>query len=203
MPDTKIPQYQQELFTEFTPSQPSRGDRLPGIAKPQKPILMSLTIEQILLAGIGLILLCCFSFFMGVLRGKSIASTIAPTVPQTAVSPRTQPMISVPAAKPFVISLPKKTLPPVIKTPLAAAPKKNSFVSDLSKPYTIQLVTYKQKELGEKEVAYFRSKGYYATLVPHGDYFIVCLGQYTNKEEAKKDLALFAAKYKDCFLRRR
>lgn len=75
--------------------------------------------------------------------------------------------------------------------------------ADPSKPYTIQLVTYKRQDLAEQDVAYLRSKGYYATIIPSGDYFQVCAGQYASKEEAKLDIKRFQARYKDVFLRRR
>ena len=48
-----------------------------------------------------------------------------------------------------------------------------------------------------------RAQGLYSFIIPSGEYFQVCAGQYASKEEAKKDVARFSAKYKDCFLRRR
>lgn len=209
MTETKLPEYQQELFTEFSPETPGkRQERMPGLAKSQKPILMSLTIEQILLAGIGLILLCCAAFFMGVLRGKSLVPgpVMAVSASQPVVSRQPEPRVNIqPVGVAAVPAAPAARAPQSIAKASSApvAQQKHVFIADLSKPYTIQLVTYKQKELAEKESAVFRSKGYYSTLIPNGDYFIVCVGQYANKEEARKDLKLFGAKYKDCFLRRR
>lgn len=215
MPEIKSQENQQELFTEFSPS-PKKSERLPGIQKTSRPVLISTNLEQMLIVGILFILLACFIFFMGVLRGKAIAvepgaPVVAQTVPAT---PRAQ---ALPAAQ--VSTLPSR---PVVVTPVTApVAKKPERVfntqptfepasslppqtgTDLSKPYTIQLVTHKKKEFAEQEVASLRHAGRYSYIIPSGDYFQVCVGQYLNKEAAKKDLKFFSSKYKDCFLRRR
>lgn len=180
MTDDKSQEAQQELFQQFS-SVPNRAERFPALAKSQKPLLINTTLEQILLAGILLILLLCGIFFLGVLRGKSLKPFTASTQPRM-VSPGNTP----PVQRPMVSAAPTTTL--------AALP---------GKPYTIQLVTYRKKEYADTEVNAVRKMGFASFMLQKGDYFQVYAGQYGSRDEAKKDLALFQSKYKDSFLTRR
>jgi septal ring-binding cell division protein DamX len=198
MTDPKSQEMQSELFTEFS-KETKKPDRFPGVVKTHKPILWNTTVEHLILLGIGLILLCCFIFFLGVIRGKSLNST--PAADSYAVP--AQAAVQVPRA---AVASPAARQAAPQATPAVTAPKTTPAVSQKDnpkKPYTIQLVTYKKKDLAQKEVATFRKAGYYSTVIPSGDYFLVCVGQYTNIDEARKDLKTFGARYKDCFLRRR
>ena len=186
MPENHDQESQQEFFGEFS-KQAERPQRFPALARSQKPVLISATSEYILVACILLILAFCAVFFLGVMRGKSLARLepapikTAPLVPAVASKP-------VPAASPAAAASPQK--PRVV-------------VADPAKPYTIQLVTHKKKEYAESEIRLLKQKGLPAFILSSGDYFLVCYGQYANKEAAKKDLAAFRSRYKDCFLRRR
>lgn len=185
--DDKTHETQQELFEEFSPA-PKRGpERFPSIARSHKPILISTTLEQILMTVIVAILILCGVFFLGVLRGKAIQ----PAQPRAAVRRIPQPV------RP-VVSAPIRMSPP-----LPARPMATPEASTAQKPYTIQLVTHRKKEYAENEAATVRRMGYPSEVVADGEYYLVRAGQYASKAEAKKDLAFFSSKYKDCYLRRR
>lgn len=206
MPEIKSQENQQELFPVFSSSL-EKPERLPGIQKTSRPILISTNLEQMLIAGILLILLACFVFFMGVLRGKAIAVELAAPPAASQAMPVTSRALMAPSRLVMTASAPvpgvkktervftSETAPEPVLPPLAG--------QDLSKPYTIQLVTYKKKEFADQEVAALRHTGRYAWAVTSGDYFEVRVGQYLNKAAAKKDLKFFSSKYKGCFLRRR
>ena len=189
MAESKPQETQRELFGEFS-READKAGRFPALSKNQKPILITTSLEQVLLTAILLILAACFIYFLGMLRGRSLAGHA------TALSPP----IARPAPGPAgpssgkVIGLPrqKKEAAPV-----------SSFAADPGKPYTIQLATYKKQSLAEKEMALLRRAGYYSAIIPSGDYYQVCVGQYGSMEEAKKDLRFFGSRYKDRFLRRR
>ncbi len=186
MAEDKSQETQQELFQEFS-SSPKRPERFPSLTKTQKPILISTTLEQMLMVGIVLILILCGVFFLGVVRGKSLKpARMSPPNPVIARQPVAQP------APVVVLNSPKKT---TVQTALV--------VTSVEKPYTIQLVTHRKKEYAQAEVNAVQKKGFTSFIVPSGEYFQVCAGQYASKEEARKDLAFFQSKYKDSFLRRR
>ena len=186
MTDDKSPsETQQELFTQFS-SAPKRAERFPALAKTQKPILISTTLEQLLMVSIIFILLLCGVFFLGVLRGKSLRQGLSsPKAVVSVLAPR-----SVAAAPSAPVSSAAPTAPAV---PVAST----------DKPYTIQIVTYRKKEYAEAELNTVRKMGFSGFIVQKGEYFLVYAGQYASKEEAKRDLSAFHAKYKDSFLTRR
>lgn len=190
MTDQKPEEIQSELFQEFS-GPAKKPERLPSLHKTQKPILLSTSVEQIIFLSILLILAFCLVFFLGVIRGKSLAGFEARPVsvqrPPVAVS--------------HMLAMPQYRQP-AQKSAVAAASGAVS-VQLSNKPYMIQIVTYKRADLAEKEQLAFRRNGYYSVVVPSGDYYQVCVGQYATKDEAKKDLKFFGSKYKDCFLRRR
>src|SRR6185436_9440850 len=80
---------QSELFEEFS-SAPKKPERFPSIAKTHKPILVSTTLEQLLMASIVGILVLCGVFFLGVLRGKSLRP--AASLPSAVVRPAAVPV---------------------------------------------------------------------------------------------------------------
>jgi cell division protein FtsN len=205
MTEIKPQETQHELFQEFS-KEPTKGERFPSIAKAQKPVLISTNVEQLILAGIVLILAACFVFFLGVLRGRSIGNEPRPA--QAAAPVRTAPVSAQPV-DPVRLQSVKKAL---LKERALSAPQSASAANPApaapavkagSKPYTIQLATFKKKDMAEKEIATLHRSGFVATMGMSGDYYEVCVGQYASIEEAKKDLKLFASRYKDRFLRRR
>ena len=185
MTDDKPRETQQELFQEFSTT-PKRTERFPTLTKTQKPILISTTLEQILMISIVLILVLCGVFFLGVLRGKSFKQAAKQTM---------APAVTIRPAVP-------KVLAPLAQKPAASTTSTAAPASLPEKPYTIQIVTHRKKEYAETEINAVRKLGFAGFMIPSGEYFQVCAGQYASKEEAKKDLAFFQSKYKDSFLRR-
>lgn len=173
MAEIKSQETQQEFFQEFSGAA-RKSERFPSLPKSIKPILINTTLEQLILAGILSILVLCLVFFLGVLRGRALTP-----VQRIVVTERMVPVQT------------------------TAAPAAMPVVNDPSKPYTIQLVTYKKQDLAKRSIAELRKKGYHATVIPSGEYHQVCVGVYRSIEEAKNDLRLFASTYKDCYLRRR
>ncbi len=219
MSDSKLKETQQELFTEFSPV-PRKQERFPSLAKTQKPLLLTTNTEQLLLTGIVSILVFCGVFFLGVLRGKAISHGLAQP-PAVYASPR---RISRPPAQNILVAATLRTPQPqsiqpirnvqfaarpvaVQTAPVATQPIQNmqhaTISNDTNKPYTIQLLTHRKKELAEGEVKNLKLGGFFSFIIPSGEYYQVCVGQYASKEEARLDLGRFLTKYKDCFLRRK
>jgi cell division septation protein DedD len=208
MTEIKPLETQQELFREFS-KEPKKVDRFPSIAKPQKPVLISTNVEQLILAGIVLILAACFVFFLGMLRGRSLddgnvrsAASARTAQPRTASSAQAVDPVRLQSVKKALLKE-RALSTPVQQQTAASAAKPQTAAKAAAKPYTIELAVFKKRETAEKEVAALRRNGFFATMAMTGDYYEVCVGQYASIEEAKKDLKLFAARYKGRFLRRR
>jgi cell division septation protein DedD len=219
MPELGQKEKQQELFAEYAPPA-SPAERFPSLAKPPRTVLISATTEQLLFAAIVTVLALCLVFFLGVLRGKSLgnqALSVRPNVLSQPIAPVRAPMAP---ANPLLVRQAgiagTKTLPvagaqsrflPVALAPdVGAAPLKKPFLffdqKTKGKPYTIQLLTHKKKETAQNEVQAMRKAGIYSFIIPSGEFYQVCAGQYASNSEAKKDLTAFKSRYPDCFLRR-
>src|SRR3989338_3775182 len=190
MTDAKQGETQQEFFGNFSkagkvPERPSYDPKF------QKPMLVTTSLEQLLLAGILLILAACFVFFFGMLRGKAISGK---SVELPIASPATRPN-RVAAVSPVLVS--NRPMVAVSNNSAAAVPP------ETGKPYRIQLATYKKRDMAEKEAVDLRRGGHASLIVPNGGFFELRVGEYANKEEAKKDLKFFASRYSGCYLRKR
>ena len=189
---------QQELFLEFSGTAKS-AERFPSLNKAHKPILLNTSVEQIILVSIVFILCCCFVFFLGVLRGKALNPLPLRLIPQNKAVSLVSRSVEMPKPTFNAGSVGAGRVGVTNESPISGA----SETPDISRPYTLQLSTYKKQEFADKEVAELRRSGYFTSIIPSDGFYQVCAGQYATKEDAKRDLKIFKAKYKDCFLRRR
>ncbi len=72
---------------------------------------------------------------------------------------------------------------------------------DISK-YTIQVATFKTEVYAQREVKRLEEKGVEASIVPRGDFVSVCVGNFSEKQEARVALKQLKKTYQDCFIRR-
>ena len=86
-------------------------------------------------------------------------------------------------------------------SPLAIAPQLNA-IADESKPYTIQVASYKDVKYAEKEAVGLKKKGYETLIMAKGDYSILCVGKFPSKDEASSFARRLKSQYKDYVVRR-
>ena len=69
--------------------------------------------------------------------------------------------------------------------------------------FTVQLVTYDDKVLAEKELTRLKSKGYEGFLIPSGRYYQVCANYFDDKSKARSHLEEFkqTGRYPDAYIR--
>ncbi|OQX81494.1 MAG: hypothetical protein B6D56_02130 [Candidatus Omnitrophica bacterium 4484_70.1] len=70
------------------------------------------------------------------------------------------------------------------------------------KKYVIQVATYRNKRLAQKEKKLLEKRGYPVILSRKGKYMVIFVGKFSTKEEAQKKLKYLKSRYKDCFIRR-
>lgn len=198
---------QQELFEEFVIREKRKG-RFFGAFKFKKPLFpqhrlnLSVSYEALIICLIGLVLVVSVIFSLGVERGRNLEFAQAPSkniqvaseaeVKETQVKPEEKPaqIQKQPEVKPEV--KPKegqieKVVPPPSE----------------EKPFTIQVATYKTRNLAERELSRLKKIGYSSEVFKKGEYFIVCVGAYAQKELAQQALPDLKRIYKDCYVRRR
>lgn len=97
----------------------------------------------------------------------------------------------------------------------APAPSQNQLMTtptkNISQPaeteenlsgYTIQLASYKSKTTAQKEAKKLQNNGHKTVVLSKGNYIIVCVGAFPNKNVAKTQLSKLKKTYRDSFVRR-
>ena len=192
MPPLNTQKQQQELFDEFVVVKKTRGRFFGVLNKFNKPIFpqhrlnLSLSYEALIIILIGAVLVASIIFSLGVERGRGLNTS------DVELPAPIQPVVAAPA--------------PVVEpaTPVVAeAPKPAPKPAPVDKPYTIQIASYKARDLADKEVPKIKAMGYSADVAKKGDYFILCAGSFATKDAAKQAVAAIEKKYKGCIIRKR
>ena len=68
--------------------------------------------------------------------------------------------------------------------------------------YTIQVASFKTDSYAQKEIKLLRKRGYEAVTLNKGEYVILCVGNFSDKEKAQSLLSELKRYYKDCSIRR-
>jgi septal ring-binding cell division protein DamX len=141
--------------------------------------------EKAIMATIVVFVLCIISFSLGVEKGKR--SSLASNNLRLDLATKTTPQKQV-AAVPVV--------------PTTKNITKQPAVMEYIRSYTIQLASYKTKSLAQREAQSLKQKGLTPLVLVKGDYTIVCVGNFSNKEAAQPLLSQLKKRYLSCYIRR-
>ena len=141
--------------------------------------------EKGILIIMGMIVTGIISFSLGMERGKSIGLSKAGVAP-----------ITEPKARVFEEKIKdKKVLPEENITIKDTAPAESQY-------YVIQLASFKNKTLAEKEAMQLKKKGFASLVLSKGVYSVLCVGNFSNKQAAASSQVELKKQYKDCYIRR-
>ena len=225
-------EYQNELFQEFQ-GKAKKTRFWPKFlqkrfAKPQ--IMVNLPAEKLILFSIIFLLSLIVTFAIGVEKGKRSQLSKARYVSVGPIASPTPPPGQLPqetvaktgdVSKKINITAPPEPKKNILQATIQAA-KRQSAISapnveklkgpsstgssparPLSNPYVIQLVAYKDKVSAQKKADELKSKGYEPFIIKGGDFFQVCVNNYSTKEQANLALKDFEKYYKGCFVRQK
>ena len=68
--------------------------------------------------------------------------------------------------------------------------------------YTLQAATYGNEEYAKDDALKLKAKGFQSFLIKSGKFWLVCVGQFTNKESALALLRKLPGDYRSSQLRR-
>lgn len=203
---------------ELNYSRQSQFELFPGTVrnpqpaqKPRYPLKsLTLSLENIIVGSILFIMLLVLFFCFGVERGKRImASSGAPQVVEPAS-----------AVKVDEIIIPGESVDPSAQTPRADVPLKTIRTpsSSTEKPpavqlsveenkktgqfFTIQVASFKSEENAQREATGLKKKGYDIFVLPKGEHFIVSVGKFVQRNEAREFSKRLKNQYQDCLVRR-
>jgi hypothetical protein len=75
-------------------------------------------------------------------------------------------------------------------------------VRELIEVYTIQLASYKTKTYAQREAEALKKNGLSPLVLSKGSYAVLCVGNFSSREEARSSLSQFKRKYQGCYIRR-
>lgn len=85
------------------------------------------------------------------------------------------------------------------KPPAAASQRLNQ---QQDKRYIIQVATYVKEAIALAEAEQLKKQGYAVSVSKKGNFIVLFIGEFTDREQAQKNMQVLRNKYKDCFIRR-
>ena len=178
---------QSELFAEFQTSKPEKPSYSfrKGMVFGKK-FTLNLSYENIVLLVIVLIMLLVIFFSLGVEKGKRINTV------ETGREIEEELVFEIPEVKEMEIIIEEAK---VIEEKVIEVVQK-------PRPYTIQVIAFKNEKKANKEIALLKNKGYETFIISSNEWLQVCVGQYANREELYKDFDALKNNYPTCYVRK-
>lgn len=146
--------------------------------------------EKAILIIIGFVITGIASFSLGVEKGKSYTT------------PKTDSQLDIAAAKVKPeLSLPVSTPKQVIKEE-QYQPVRKEELKEYIQNYTIQVASFLNRVNAQKEADILKRKGLSPQVLSKGRFCIVCVGNFSKREEAESLLSKLKKQYQDCRIRR-
>lgn len=205
-----------------TPLRETPGDKIKSALSLQSEPSFTVTLEILTVTAAVVIVLLIVVFYMGFLRGKDverrdIARKISELKSRQAEGMQVQtarsqwvggqasrPSAPAPlkAGSAAPAAAPKAGPAPSGAPAQATTDASKSVAISPRKPYTVQVVAYRSQPRAQSEVAQLTQKGYAARMVVQGALYVVCVGEYSSRYEAQKDLRALKRIYQDSYLRK-
>jgi len=192
---------QKELFGEFKVKEPRFRQIARKMLPQRKMRILHVSLESVIFVAILIILCIVVAFALGVEKGKRSGHLPSSDVAEPVVALRQDKgIVPEEVIDNKVIPVVDNVLEPVAEY---VPDEQVGDSSNIEKPYTIQLIAYKDKKKALDKVNEFKNKGYESSIIERQDWYQVCTGSYSGREEAKRDLQKFSAKYPGCFFRKK
>ncbi|MBF0511917.1 MAG: SPOR domain-containing protein [Candidatus Omnitrophica bacterium] len=180
--------YKQPQFELF----PANSASLEDINKPKFLLAnLTLSVESLVIFSILGIMVTLFAFSLGVERGKGLAARAldervslawnAPVRPSTQQPPATLPLVQ------GNVSVPK----PVV-----------NHLQAQGGHYTLQVASYGNEAFARQDALGLKAKGMQSFLIKSGKFWLLCIGNFNNKESASAFLRKLPSQYRLSQVRR-
>jgi hypothetical protein len=143
---------------------------------------VSLNVEHAVVLAVAVLMLVIFIFSIGVEKGRKITR-----IPEAVVAFKVEKQI---VEQPAVVEAKQEVYQEKI------VPKEEVFA------YTIQVASFKNKTAVEDEAKRLKKKGYETMIIPKGNWIILCVGKFGNKQQAQPMWQELRKKYSDCVIRK-
>jgi len=146
--------------------------------------------EKTILIIIGLIITGIISFSLGVEKGKRITRLGTDSRLDIALKRQKPQALLATAAAKQISSVPQ------------AQPITKEEPQDYLAKYTIQVASFSNKTSAQREVEVLKKRGLSSIVLPKGKFTIVCVGNFSQRQEAESLLPKLKKQYQDCLIRR-
>jgi hypothetical protein len=149
--------------------------------------------EKKIILGIGIVVTGLICFSIGVEKGKRIVYLKNTQAPEDKA-----------AVTAAVNTLQAKRFEPlpIVSVNTVSAQNTKKAVEYGAAGYTIQLASYKTKAFAQKEAELLKKKGFSPQVISKGNYTILCVGKFPDKQTAQSLLVQLTKRYQGCHLRR-
>jgi len=168
----------------------------------------TLSLENAIVASIMMVMAAVVFFSFGVEHGKQVSQyAAAPQEIKLDVHKKNDILSPSSNPKNTIFAIPMTTAPKAgSSTVVDEIPAANKPIievkPDISQPYTIQVASFKQQKYAKQEASLLEKIGYEAYVLLKGSHSIVCVGKFSNKNEAERISKKLKQKYNDCLVRR-
>lgn len=151
--------------------------------------------EKTILITIGFIIIGIVSFSLGVEKGKRLSIVKFNSHLDMAAKTKLSESVQIITQQQNQTAIKKEDASVKIQP-------QPIYTKDSIRNYTIQVATYQTNSHAQREVEILRKKGFNPLVLSKGEYTVVCVGNFSNKETAKSLLSELKKRYRDCFIRR-
>jgi cell division septation protein DedD len=175
---------------------------------------LTLSLENLVVAGIVSLVVLIVAYSFGVEKGKLVAEDFGHQErgAATAVSVNNRQPTALEEKQPSARQAPAETVLEPVRmiaevtagsdASRTAAEAVQKVAENISGKYTIQVASFRKEKHAREEADVLKQKGYEILVLPKGDYSIVCVGKFENKDEAKSFSKKLKQQYKDFLIRR-
>jgi hypothetical protein len=197
--------YKQPQFELF----PANSATLEDINKPKFLLAkLTLSVESLVIFTILGIMVALFSFSLGVERGKHLAAqaldervSAAWNVGARTMAPAAVAVIPVGQAQPQPRSLVNHGYMSLNIHRMLPA-HLVSTTTGTGARFTLQAATYGSEEYARQDALLLKAKGFQSFLIKNGKYWLVCVGNFIDKESASAFLRKLPGQYREVQVRR-
>ena len=188
-------QPQLELF-------PSNSATLEDIYKPKFLLAnLTLSVESLVIFTILGIMVALFSFSMGVERGKHIAAQALDERVSAAWNVGARTMGAPVAMAAIHAPMPAGALRSiVVSRPMPGVHAFNSVLT--TGRFTLQAATYGNEAFARQDAMYLKARNFQTFLIKSGKYWLLCVGNFNNKENATAFLRKLPSQFRNSQVRR-
>ena len=181
-------QVQKELFEDFVSREKKIRSR--DFLQKKPKLSINLCFEHLIFVFIGFIIALAVIFSIGVEKGKYISLDSTRQAETRKAAEETERIES----ESFVFEQQNaiKEIAAQVKPVDAEAPFE----------FTVQVASYAREEVAKKHTEQLKAQNNDAFVLKKGDYYITCVGKFTDRQSADTQMKKLRKSYSDCIVRK-